>query len=170
MKKFVFLLAPLVMMAFSNADWITVKLDKRVSVSFPTQPEKADMNGNVMWSTTGDTTFKCMVLVVDFGTLGLDSAALASQLDGEPFYKGFKTSMLEKMNGATLLSEEVTRVNGWPAYKLAVALGSNGNKVDRVYISNIFVSDKMYSLSFYENTARPQLMNRRKFMESVTIK
>ncbi|HEY6504637.1 MAG TPA: hypothetical protein VIZ28_11730 [Chitinophagaceae bacterium] len=170
MRRFALLLAPVLIMAFSKADWITIKLDKRVSVDFPYQPETSETNGNAIWSTNKDTAFKCMAMVVNFAQFGLDSAAVAKELDGEPFYAGFKSSMLEKMKGASVLSEEITKVNGWPAYKLTVALGSNANNMDRVYISNIFVGDKMYSLSFYESTARPQLISRKKFLESVIIK
>ena len=169
MRKFLLLILPLACMAFSKADWITVNFDERVSIDFPAEPAKTETNGIPIWSYDKDTAFKCLALVIDYSKFGLDSTALAKELGGENFYKEFRTSMLGQIPGATLLTDEVTKVKGWPAYKLSVDLGEKSS-FDRMYCVNVFVGEKMYSYSFYENAGNLREAGKTKFFDSLRVK
>lgn len=169
MRNFFLLVLPLACMAFCETGWITVNFDERASIDFPAEPEKTGANGVPIWSSYGkDSSFKCIALCISYSNFGLDSARLAKELEGENFYKNFKTSMLGQIQNAKLLTEEVTKVKGRPAYKLTVDMGEKG-PFSRMYCTNVFVGEKMYSCSFYENDRKPQEANRNKFFESFKV-
>jgi hypothetical protein len=170
MKKLLFLTLPIICLAFIKADWITVKIDEKVSIDFPSAPDTMEANGTHIWSNMKEDGFKCMVVVLDFANFGLDSAGLAAQMEGESFFEDFKTSMLAQMKGASLLTEEVTKVKGWPAYKMVIDLGATTDKISKAYCTNMFVGQRLYSLFFYENPAKPEEIKKNKFFDSFRVK
>jgi hypothetical protein len=164
-----FLLVPI--FAFATAEWITVKLDDRASISFPSQPETKDAGGNTIWSQDIDTTARCMALTLDFVKFGLDSAMLAGQLQTDGFSEQFKGGILGQIPGASLVSEKSTTWNGRPVIEYVISKDSTGNNpYDMMYNRNIFAGTKMYSLSFFEKKSKPQEALRNKFLSSFSLK
>jgi hypothetical protein len=170
MTKFLLLILPIVCMSFIMQDWVTVSLDEKVSLAFPVKPEEVASDGSHVWNATDEAGSKYLAVVVDFAAFGIDSATLAKQLQGTAFYKGFASSMLDKFEGATIVSEEITKLSGWPAYKMEVQLPGKSGAATKLYGLNVFIGTKVYSSSFYEAEGPPQQANRAKFFNSLTVK
>jgi hypothetical protein len=169
-KQLLWLLLMLPLAAFTYAEWVSFKLDDRATINFPAQPETKDVNGNNMWLKDVDENGRCMAMVVDFAKFGTDSAGLAAELQKEGTYEMFKNSMLAQMPGATAISDKVTPYKGRPGYQIIVNATSANSKLDRVYMQMVFAGTKMYALSFYEGSAKPQEANRNKFLNSLVVK
>jgi hypothetical protein len=95
---------------------------------------------------------------------------LAKQLEGKPFYDGFRDAMIDQIKGAALVSEEITKVLGWPAYKTVVQMPGKSGTMTKLYGLNVFIGTKVYSCSFYEDANKPQEASRAKFFDSFKIK
>jgi hypothetical protein len=155
-------------MAFSVADWFSVKLDERVSVSFPGEPMMKDSGGNPMWVHEGDSISRYMALVIDFEKLGMDSAMLASEMGKPETFEQFKNGVLSQMSGASLISEKQSVTEGRHMYEYVFDMGKkDSNEFNIMHNRNIFIGSKMYSLSFFEKTNKPQEDLRNKFFTSL---
>jgi hypothetical protein len=159
------------MFAFTVADWVDVQLNKRVSVSFPVQPEEKEMGGNDVWIADANADSRCMAMILDFEKFGMDSAGLAAEMGKEASFAQFKDGILGQIEGATLISEKKTYTNGYMTFEYIIDMGKNdANALNKMYNKNIFVGSHMYSLSFYEKDNKPQAEARNKFFNSLKIK
>jgi hypothetical protein len=166
MKKTLLLLfVPL--LAFATADWVNVKLDERVSVTFPVTPEEKQMSGNAVWVADFGPNARCMAMVMDFEKFGMDSAMVAGEMGKEESFTQFKEGILGKIEGSTLISEKKTTVAGKMCFEYIIDMGKKDTAaLNKMYNKNVFIGNKMYSLSFYEKEGKPQLEARNKFFNS----
>lgn len=171
MKKqfFVWLLLPL--MAFTSIEWVTVSIDKKVSLDFPMKPVQSESGGNPMWTADVNSDSRCMALIIDFKNFGMDSAQVAAEMIKPEFYTDFKGGVLGQIEGASMISEKITTFLGYKTFDYVI----NMNKKDEgalniMYNKNIFVGDKLYSINFFEKNGKPQDQLREQFYSSVKIK
>jgi len=169
MKKTLLLLfVPL--LAFATADWVSVKLDNRVSVHFPVKPEEKEMSGNDVWVADAGPNARCMAMVLDFEKFGMDSTMLAAEMGKEESFSQFKEGILGQIEGSSLISEKKTTVAGKMCFEYVIDMGKTDTAaLNKMYNKNVFIGNKMYSLSFYEKDAKPQVESRNKFFNSFKV-
>jgi hypothetical protein len=171
MKKLLLISFFLPLFAFSGIDWIRVKIDDRFSVDFPAKPEERELSGNPVWVADVNDDSRCMLMTFDFGKQGLDSVALATEMNRAGAFEEFRDGVLEQMEGSFIVSERNTKFNGYTSFEYVINMGKNEEGVLNImYNKNIFVNDKMYSLSFYEKDKNPQEDARRNFFSSIIVR
>lgn len=164
-----FLFLPL--FAFVTTEWVTITLDQRASIDFPSAAEPKDLNGNAMWLQDIGKDARCMVMILDFSRMGVDSAALADEMSRPEAFEQFKQGVVGQMQGASVLSEKNTAVNGHKVFEYLIDMGTaDSSALDRMYNQNYFIGTKMYSLSFFEKNSKPQADLRKKFFSSFKVK
>lgn len=158
-------------LAFVAADWITVKIDNRVTVSFPATPEEKEMSGNQVWVQDVDKDGRCMAMLLDFSKFGMDSATLASEMSKDASFDDFRQGILGQIEGSTLISEKKTKVQGKLCFEYVINMGKDGqaDALNIMYSKNIFVGNKMYTLSFYEKNNKPREADRTRFFNSFRL-
>jgi|SRR5215211_1793593 len=171
MKKHLLAFLFLPLLAFAFDDWISVQLDDRVSINFPSQPMMQESNGNKIWikDVSGG---RCMAMVIDFAKFGMDSATLATEMNKPESFEQFKTTFLNQVQGAMLVSEKNSVHEGRRVFEFVITMGNSQDTsgINKTYNKNIFVANKMYSMSFYENDKKPQPELKKKFFNSIKIK
>ena len=167
MKKTLIAFFFLPLLAFVAVDWVTIKLDGRTSIDFPSQTESKDMGGNPLWIQEINKDARCMAMVFDFGKLGLDSASLAAEMGKPESFEQFKQGVVGQMEGASVISEKNTTINGRKVFEYLIDMGTKDtSELNRMYNRNIFIGEKMYTLSFFERGKSPQAQLRNKFFNS----
>jgi hypothetical protein len=171
-RKGLWVLLLLPFMAFASFDWLTVTIDDKVSVEFPTQPEKQDMQGNDVWLANHGTNARCMTMVLDFEKFGMDAEMVKAEMGKPESFEGFKTGILSQMEGASIVAEKSTTTNGYITYEFTVDMGKKDTAAGpgMMYNRNIFVGSKMYNLSFFETKGKPMETDRNRFLNSIKIK
>jgi hypothetical protein len=170
MRKYWIVLFLMPLLAFSITDWVSLKLDNRVSVSFPSNPEERDSGGNPMWIADAGGNARCMALLVDYKKYGMDSAALTAEMEKESALEEFKVAMMSKIEGGKLISENSTTTKGKLTFEFVVDMGKeDSNAYNIMYSKTIFIGAKMYSLSFYEKNNKSQVELRKKFFNSFAL-
>jgi hypothetical protein len=171
MRKKLFALLLLPSLAFATTiDWITVRLDDRVSVAFPAKPEEKEMSGNAVWVADSGPNARCMAMVLDFEKFGMDSATLAGEMGKDESFAQFKEGILGQIEGATLISEKKTTTSGKMTFEYVIDMGKKDTAaLNKMYNKNIFIGNKMYSFSFYEKDHLPQTAAREKFFNSFKL-
>lgn len=171
MKKGFWFLLMLPLLAFVSFDWVTVSLDNRVSVDFPVQPEQGDQSGNPTWVASVNSNGRCMTMIVDFKNFGMDSAQLATEMTNPQFSEDFKGGVLGQLPGASIISEKKNPTLGYKTLEYLIDMGKKDTSVFNImYNKNIFVGSKMYTLTFFEKTGKPQDKARDQFFNSIKIK
>jgi hypothetical protein len=164
-----FLFLPL--FAFMASDWVTVKLDDRASIDFPSATGPKDLNGNTMWMHEISKDARCMAMIVDFGQMGLDSAALLEEMSRPESFEQFKAGVAGQIAGSSVISEKNTSINGHKVFEYLIDMGKKDTSaLNRMYNQNYFIGAKMYSLSFFEKSHKPQAELRNKFFNSFKAK
>jgi hypothetical protein len=169
-KQFLFwLILPL--MAFTSFEWITVSIDGKISVDFPVKPEESEMSGNPVWMADANNDSRCMVMTVDFKNFGMDSAQLAEEMSKPQAFEDFKGGVLGQLDGASIISEKNTTTMGYRSFEYVISMGKKDTSLLNVmHNRNIFVGAKMYTMTFFEKTGKPQDKTRDQFFGSLKIK
>lgn len=171
MRKTLIAFVFLPLFAFISADWVTISLDERASIDFPSATESKDMNGNRMWIQDIGKDARCMAMVFDFGQMGMDSAALADEMSRPEAFEQFKNGVVGQIQGASVLSEKNTSIGGHKVFEYLIDMGKKDTSaLDRMHNRNYFIGVKMYSLSFFEKASKPQAELRNKFFNSFKAK
>jgi hypothetical protein len=166
-KYFILLLLPL--LAFGAFEWVSVKIDERVSIDFPSSPMQSEVSGNQTWIIDLDSNSRCMAMIVDLGKMGLDSASFTPLLDQDDFYEQYKTSTINSIGSINFVEGKRLRVLGRPAYDMVLEKEAPDLKFNykRVYIRSVFLGMKLYAFSFFQK--KPADDQRQKFFESLRI-
>ena len=171
MKKLLLLSFLLPLLSFSGLDWINVDIDERWSVKCPSQPVEQEMQGNPVWISDLNDDSRCMLMVVDFSKMGMDSLALSEEMSRTASFAEFRDGVLGQIEGASLISEKKDKVGGYMCFEFVIDMGKDDdNSLNIMYNKNIFVGNKMYSLSFYEKNNKPQAKSRNVYFKSILIK
>lgn len=168
MRKHLLFLFFLPLLAFGFNDWVTVNIDEKVSVNFPSQPEEKDMGGNPSLVAKMDNGNGCMSMVIDFSAFGMDSATLANEMSKPESFDQFKQSFLAQIPTAKLISEKNTKALGRTCYEFVVEM-NEGSEKTTMYNKNIIEGSKMYSFNFYDKNNNSE-EDRNKFLNSIQIK
>ncbi|HEX2606470.1 MAG TPA: hypothetical protein VHK91_03785 [Flavisolibacter sp.] len=170
MKKYLLLLFVVPVFAFTYADWVSIKIDDKVSVQFPVQPENKEMNGNAVWVSDVNKDSRCMVMLMDFTKFGMDAAQLEQEMAKEESFGQFRDGILGQIEGSKLIAEKKTKLQGYNTFEFDINMGKTDTaQLNRMYNKNIFIGSKMYSLSFYEKNNKPQTEERNKFFNSFKV-
>ena len=170
MKKRFLILLLLPLMAFTVTDWFTVKLDERVSINFPAEPETKEMGGNPVWIREIDSNSRCMAMTLDFEKLGMDSAMVAVEMQKPATFEQFKNGVLGQMPGSSVISGKQSVTDGHNTFEYVIDMGKKSPKEFNVmYNRNVFIGSKMYSLSFFEKPGQPREEMRNKFFSSMKV-
>src|SRR5260221_6343614 len=113
MKKIFFFLIALTAIntVHAQSEWVSYKIDNKLSVKVPSQPMITD-DYSVM-AQSKDSLF-CIISVIDLKKIaGIDSAALASLAPTSSFSTHIKTGMLGKMQGFTLGDFKISKWKGY---------------------------------------------------------
>ena len=169
-KQFLFwLILPL--MAFASIDWVTVSIDKRVSVDFPVKPKQSESSGNPMWMADANSDSRCMAMIIDFKNFGMDSAQVAAEMSKPESYEDFKNGVLGQIEGSSIVSEKITTFLGYRTFEYIINMGKKDtSSLNIMYNKNIFVGAKLYAINFFEKNDRPQEQTRDQFFRSIKIK
>lgn len=171
MKKLLLALFVLPFFAFVAADWVTVKLDNRAMLDFPSQPQEKEMGGNQVWIQDIDSNGRCMAMVLDFTSYGMDSAKLADEMSKDQAFADFRQGVLGQIEGSKLISEKKGTVEGKLYFEYKIDMGKTDvNALNVMYNRNIFAGTKMYSVSFYEKNNKPRDLERKKFFASFRLR
>ena len=167
MKKYLLTLLLLPLISLKVNDWVTVKIDDRTSVEFPAQPVVEDLNGAPYYENENTGEEKCIVMVTDFGKMGVDSATLSQSMSRTAALGELRDGLLRDAKGSTLLSEKRLHVDGKLAFEYYINTGVNkpGN-YNRMYYRAIVFKDRLYSLYFYEDAGKPRQEMRKRFFDS----
>jgi hypothetical protein len=144
MKKIFFFLIAITAINTVHAqnEWVSYKIDNKLSVKVPSQPMITD-DYSVM-AQSKDSLF-CIISVIDLKKIaGIDSAALASLAPTSSFSNHIKTGMLGKMQGFTLGDFKISKWKGYYCYNVD---GSNAAKKQKINTFMVIIGTNIYSLS-----------------------
>jgi len=148
MKKYYYLLLFALMIsatAQAQADWITKKLDGKILVKFPTQPEKVVVRGIDTYTSKGKDSIVYTLGVADLKALAqLDSAMLDTLKDNPQFAQGIKIGMAQNKTNYTFGDISVSKWNTYACYTLSAI--ENTNKT-RMQAKIILIGSKIYTLT-----------------------
>ena len=158
-------------MAFASIDWVTVSIDKKVSIDFPVKPEQSEMSGNPVWTADANNDSRCMAMIIDFKNFGMDSAQVASEMSKPEAYEDFKNGVLGQIQGSSLISEKITTTLGYKTFEYIIDMGKKDtSSLNIMHNKNIFVGAKLYAMNFFEKNGKPQDQMRNQYFRSVKIK
>ena len=171
MKKQFFFWVILPLMAFASIDWVTVSIDKRVTVDFPVKPVQSESSGNPMWTADANSDSRCMAMIIDFKNFGMDSAQVAGEMSKPEAYEDFKNGVLGQIEGSSIVSEKITTFLGYKTFEYIINMGKKDtSSLNIMYNKNIFVGAKLYAMNFFEKNGKPQDQQRDQFFRSIKIK
>lgn len=148
--------------------WETVKIDEQVSIAFPEKPQKTLIEGRQAWIANVDSAARVMIMITDFGKMGIDAKSLAELLKKKKTYEDFKNGVLLS-SGGTALKDSIATFKAKPAYFLKVDMKSGKENLNLSHTLNVFVGTKMYSLMFLEKYETKHDAERLKFWNSLKI-
>jgi len=158
-------------MAFASIDWVTVSIDKKVSIDFPVKPEQSEMSGNPVWTADANSDSRCMAMIIDFKNFGMDSAQVAAEMSKPEAYEDFKNGVLGQIAGSSLISEKITTTLGYKTFEYVISMGKKDtSSLNIMHNKNIFVGAKLYAMNFFEKNGKPQDQMRNQYFQSVKIK
>jgi len=145
MKKAVLILIISVLMVnltYGQTDWITYKIDNKLSIKLPAQPNAIDERTNKVMDKDNNVY---LVAVIDLTeAAGIDSAQLAAYAPKPEFANGIKNGMLKKVPGLSLGDVKVDKWNGYYCYHIE---GGNVEKKLKLFTYEIIIGSKMYGFT-----------------------
>jgi len=148
-KKSLFLLIAILFIAAiakAQTGWVTHKIDSKITVKFPSEPNEP--KPGIFNSISKDST-NCICTRVEFGKIGLDSAALAAVKTTPEFVAEVKVGMKQSLPDVDL---EDLKIGTWKGFTSYTTSGVNpkGKRID--YFMFIIGSD-VYTLVTIRNIA-----------------
>ncbi|MFB9842267.1 hypothetical protein [Mucilaginibacter ginsenosidivorans] len=145
MKKSLLLFAALLFIACiatAQSQWVSYKIDDKLSANLPVQPTRADEHS--VFVKGGDSIIY-VVATVDFSKLEghLDSAQLAEMAPTPEFTDELKAGMLSEMPGSTLGDVTPGKWNGYNTFSME---GGNAASKLKLYVYMVIIGTNMYSL------------------------
>lgn len=147
-KTYYLLLFVLLLSAVTKAQtaWVTKNLDDKLSVKFPSEPQKLTRTGIDVYTAKGKDSVVYSASVIDYEVLAhLDSATLASLKDTQEFADQMKTGMATTMTKYTLGD---IKIGKWKTYTAYTISGTDNATKNTVSMQMIIIGTKMYSLSY----------------------
>jgi hypothetical protein len=124
----------------AQTDWINYKVDDKVSVQLPAQPQFKQ--GGQYVKDKDSSVY--IVMAIDFVKVaGVDSVQLAPYEPTPEFANQLKTGILSKMSGSTLGDVKIGKWNGHYSYAME---GGNEAKKLKIYVNMVCWGNTMYAL------------------------
>ena len=146
-----------------------VNMDEKATVIFPETPAYSDRSGNKVWTAEIDSASRCMAMVLDFENYGWDTAQIAEEFNNPNAFEEFKSSILNKMDGATIIGENERTEGGVTCFEFVIDMGNESGEINYLYTKNYFTGTKMYTLSFYQAEEKEDEVAER-FFKSFKVK
>lgn len=139
---FVFLLSITVK---AQTSWLTVKLDNKMAVNFPVEPEKKIGNGTVNFtSKTADSVIH-IVGVMDYKIIAnIDSAGLAPLKDTQTFADQIRAGVISQRKNYNFGNITIGKWKTFTTYTMA---GTKSTDKSRVSMKMILIGSKMYGFT-----------------------
>ncbi|OOQ59913.1 hypothetical protein [Mucilaginibacter pedocola] len=148
MKKICYLLLFVLTLSVSaraQTGWVTQKLDDKLSVKFPSAPEKITKNGVEGYTLKAKDSVGYIVNFLDFKQVAnLDSAGLAPMKDKQEFADQLGAGLASATKNYTF--GNVT-IGEWKSYTTYSMTGTENTTKGTISIRMILIGSKMYSLS-----------------------
>jgi hypothetical protein len=145
LKKIFLLFIPAILsitLARAQSDWISYKIDNKLSVKVPTQPTQADEYTVI--SQSKDSVIFVIALIDLQKVSGIDSTALAGLAPTDEFTSEIKNGMAGKMHGYILGDIKTSRWKGYYCYNID---GTNADKKLKTYTFMVAIGHSIYSLT-----------------------
>lgn len=148
MKKLYYLPLFVLMLAASakaQTNWVTKKLDEKLSVKFPVEPQVVKKNGFDSYLAKGNDSVKYSTTVMDYQVVvHLDSATLAPMKDTQIFADQLGKGIASKKPNYTFGGVTIGKWNTYTTYTMSAS--ENTNK-STLLMRMILIGSKMYALS-----------------------
>lgn len=148
MKKTYFLLLfvfVLQVIAKAQTDWITKKLDEKISVKFPIEPQKLTNNGNDTFVAKESDSLAYSAGMIDLKVVAnLDSATLAPMKDSQEFANQMVKGIASKKKNYAFGDVTIGKWKNFTSYNTSAYDNTNKNTL---LVKIIFIGSKMYLIS-----------------------
>lgn len=171
MKQFLLLiLFPL--FSFQTTEWLRVQIDEKVSVEFPSEPQKKELQGRTMWLQDVNDQSRCMIMPIDLGPFGLDSTYIATHYDEAEFLTSLESGMVNEMPGCKIIDRKRITSNGFNGFEFIIEKEKPDESFVFKYIRIhfLFVGSMAYPLYFYEKENANAEADRNRFFDSFSVK
>jgi hypothetical protein len=145
MKRiFTLVIAAMLMVTIAQAqdNWVTQKVDARISIKFPGEPKQLSV-GNFSFTDRDNVGYG--ISVVDFVVqLGVDSLRLAKDKTSPDFLNYMKETISESLHDGTIEDFKISTWKGFTSYSNIIT----GNiKKAKMYLFMVLIGNKMYSVT-----------------------
>lgn len=148
MKKLHFLLLSLLvfpLLCFAQKNWVMLKIDERISVSFPSAPEKSTKNGNDVYIDREADSILYSAAMIDLKPFaGLDSVKLATIKDTQGFADQFMKGIASQKTNYDFGKTTIGKWKGWTTYQTS-ATDKTGKGT--LYTYMIIIGSRVYTFS-----------------------
>jgi hypothetical protein len=148
MKKNHFLLCLMLLVAVAanaQTNWVVKKLDDKVAVKFPSEPEKVTKNGNDSYiAKEKDSVWYSAVMMDLKVSANLDSATLAPLKDNPEFVEQLMKGIASQKKNYTF--GEV-KIDKWKTFTTYYTSATENVTKSSLSIQMIVIGSKMYSFS-----------------------
>jgi len=135
-------LVTLLIAANAQSDWVTYKIDDKLSVNVPSTPTQGDEYSVI---ATGADSLLCAIAKIDMKKVsGVDSAALAELAPTDYFKSIVKQGMQEKMKDYTFGDVKTGKWNNYFCYHIEAV---NATRKVKSFFFMIIIGDCLYSIS-----------------------
>ena len=164
MLLFMFVLSAV---AKAQTDWITKKLDEKISVTFPSEPQKLTKNGVDSYTVKEKDSLAYSAGMVDFKVLAnLDSVALARVKDSQEFANQIVKGIGSQKKNYTFGDVIISKWKNFTSYSTSACDNISKNTL---FVKMILIGSKMYTLSC-RIPAEMVTKNNETFFNSIEIK
>lgn len=170
MRKILLSLAFLAMsiLSYSQAPWIKLTFDERVSFQVPDSLMKVDMEQVEIYTLVSEDSASYTVTIIDFVNFGLDSTMIQSMADTDAFEEQFKTGFMGQMEGSEMVSSSRGKLQNFTTYLFDLNYKSEGTgEMEKMYVYSVFVGSKVYSFTY--SALNPSNTTKDKFFQSVKV-
>ena len=146
-KTYYLMLCLLILSAAGKAqnNWITKKLDNKLTVKFPVEPETVTKNGIDSYLAKGNDSVKYSTTLVDYKLIArLDSAALAPVKDAKPFADQLRMGIVSAKTNYTF---GTITIGKWDTYTTYNLTATENTTKGTLLMRMILIGSKMYTLS-----------------------
>lgn len=148
MKKLQLLFVVLLMFAITaNAQqkWITKKIDEKLSVNFPSEPEKVTKNGNDSFIIKEKDSVTYAAGMIDMYTVAkMDSATLAPLKENPMFAEKLVAGIASQKPTYKFGKVKIGSWNGLTTYDIT---GFEETTKNTIYLQIIFIGSRLYTLA-----------------------
>ncbi len=128
--------------AKAQTDWVTKKIDEKLSIKFPIEPQR---NSNNVYLVKGKDSVSYSAGMVDMKVMAnLDSATLATMKDTQKFADAMLAGIASKKANYTF---GAVTIGKWKTFTTHNVSAVENNNKSKLMVQIIFIGSRLYSLS-----------------------